>query len=140
MSTSFHDQLRKDLERDEDRRRLPYEDSVGKLSIGVGHNLSDNGLPDHIIDLLLDYDIGIVEGDLDRLIPWWRERPEKVQLFLANLCFNLGLDKFRKFRETLKLVEAKQYKAAARQFRSNKRYFQQVGERANRLAKLLETV
>lgn len=136
----MREQLKKDLERDEDRVRLPYEDTVGKISIGVGHNLSDNGLPDHIIDLLLDYDIDQVEKDLDRFIPWWRERPEKVQLFLANLCFNLGLDRFRKFKTTLRLIEAKQYKAAGKAFRENKRYFSQVGQRAERLAKLLETV
>lgn len=136
----MRDQLKKDLERDEDRIRLPYEDTVGKITIGVGHNLSDNGLPDHIIDLLLDYDIDEVFKGLDRLIPWWRERPEKVQLFLANLCFNLGLDGLRKWKQTLKLIEAKQYKSAAAQFRTNKRYFRQVGDRAERLAKLLETV
>lgn len=132
------DQLKSDLERDEDRVKLPYEDTVGKISIGVGHNLSDNGLPDFIIDLLLEWDIAQAEKDLDRAFPWWRERPDSVQRFMANLCFNLGLDKFRKFKPTLRLIEARQYKAAAAQFRTNKGYFRQVGSRAERLALLLE--
>src|SRR5688500_4879867 len=132
--------LKSDLERDEDRVKFPYEDSLGNVSIGIGHNLDAKGLSERIIDLIYEEDIDDVLCDLDRAFPWWREQPEPVQRFMANLCFNLGLDKFRKWKPTLKFIEARQYKAAARQFRSNKRYFAQVGDRAERLAKLLESV
>lgn len=139
MPTIDLKKLKSDLERDEDRVKFPYEDSVGKVSIGIGHNLDDNGLSDRIIDLIYEEDIESVFNDLDRAFPWWREQPEPVQRFMANLCFNLGLDRFRKWKPTLRYIEAKQYKAAAKQFRSNGRYFAQVGARAERLAKLLES-
>lgn len=140
MSTSLNrKKLESDLERDEGRVRLPYEDSVGKVSIGVGRNLDDRGLSDEEIDFLLKNDIDRVIKELDAFIPWWREQPEGVQRALANLNFNLGLDKFRKFKATLKLIEHRQYKAAAANFRTNRRYFTQVGARAERLAKLIES-
>jgi lysozyme len=134
------DQLKKDLVRDEDRVRLPYEDTVGKITIGVGRNLSDVGLSDDEIDLLLDNDIKRVIGELDRAFPWWTDLPENARLFMANLNFNLGLPKFRKFTTTLRFIERRQFKAAAAAFRENRRYFAQVGQRAERLAKLLENV
>jgi lysozyme len=134
------DQLKKDLVRDEDRVRLPYEDTVGKITIGVGRNLSDVGLSDDEIDLLLDNDIKRVIGELDRAFPWWTDLPENARLFMANLNFNLGLPKFRKFTTTLRFIERRQFKAAAKSFRENRRYFAQVGQRAERLAKLLENV
>jgi lysozyme len=132
--------LKKDLERDEGRVKLAYEDSVGKVSVAIGRNLDDVGLSDDEIDYLYANDERRVLAELDRAFPWWREQPEPVQRFMANLNFNLGLAGFRKWKETLRFIEAKQYKAAARQFRSNKRYFSQVGQRAERLAKLLESV
>ena len=134
------DQLKKDLIRDEDKVKLPYEDTVGKITIGVGRNLTDVGLSDDEIDFLLDNDIKRVIGELDKAFPWWLDLPENARLFMANLCFNLGLPKFRKFTTTLKLIERRQFKAAAKAFRENKRYFAQVGQRAERLAKLLESV
>jgi lysozyme len=134
------DQLKKDLVRDEDRVRLPYEDTVGKITIGVGRNLSDVGLSDDEIDLLLDNDIKRVIGELDRAFPWWTDLPENARLFMANLNFNLGLPKFRKFTTTLRFIERRQFKAAAAAFRENRRYFAQVGQRAERLASLLENV
>ena len=41
---SVKDQLWRHIEWAEDRRAFPYEDSVGKLTIGVGRNLDDRGL------------------------------------------------------------------------------------------------
>ena len=41
------------LEGHEGRRAFPYRDSVGKLTIGVGRNLSDRGLSEGEIDQLL---------------------------------------------------------------------------------------
>ena len=51
--------LRALLEGHEGRRALPYRDSLGKLTIGVGRNLSDRGLSEGEIDLLLANDIAI---------------------------------------------------------------------------------
>jgi lysozyme len=132
--------LKSDLDRDEDTVLLPYEDSVGKITIGTGRNLSDCGISREEALFLLENDIKKVLSDLDRAFPWWREKPEPVQRFLANLCFNLGIVGLRKWRETLRFIEAGQYKAAAKQFRSNTRYFSQVHSRAERLARLLESV
>ena len=53
--------LRDLLERHEGRRAFPYLDTVGKLTIGVGRNLSDRGLSEDEIDLLLASDIAIAE-------------------------------------------------------------------------------
>lgn len=36
--------LERELTRDEGLRLKPYHDSVGKLTIGIGRNLGDNGI------------------------------------------------------------------------------------------------
>ena len=53
------------LEQHEGRRARPYMDSVGKITIGVGRNLSDKGLSQAEIDALLEHDLDDVLIDLE---------------------------------------------------------------------------
>lgn len=84
-----------------------------KRSGGVGRNLTDRAFSDDEIDLMLKNDIKGVEQDLDRRLPWWREMSEARQSVLANMAFNLGIDRLLGFVNTLALMKAKRYDAAA---------------------------
>lgn len=130
-------QIERDLERDEGRRRKAYRDTVGKLTIGVGRNLDDKGLRDDEINLMLRNDIKEAESELDRTQPWWRDHPAAVQGVLLNLMFNLGATRLGKFITTLSLIKRRDYRGAANQLRRTL-YARQVGQRAERLAKILE--
>jgi len=131
--------LMSDLERDEGRRRKPYRDSVGKLTIGVGRNLDDVGLSDPEIDYLLGNDIEGVCADLDRNAPWWRDRPEPWQRGLANMCLNLGWPRLSAFRKTLAALEAGDGGKAAVEAMDSK-WSAQVGDRAGRIALLFKSI
>lgn len=130
--------LQTDLERDEGRRSKPYRDTEGFLTIGVGHNLDAEGLCEEAIDAQLAYDIRTkILEPLDRHLAWWREHPEGVQRALGNLCFNLGISGLLKFKDTLSLIKAREYKLAAAQLLTNKRYHAQIGKRLDRIAELI---
>ncbi|NTV10478.1 MAG: lysozyme, partial [Zoogloea sp.] len=83
-------------------------------------------------------DIDRVAGELDAHLPWWRSLDEVRQHVLMNMCFNLGIQKLQAFKNTLSLVQAGQYEAAARAMLASL-WAQQVGDRAKRLAKEMET-
>ena len=55
------------LTRHEGRRPFPYLDTAGKLTIGVGRNLTDRGLSSAEIDLLLANDIAAARAACRRL-------------------------------------------------------------------------
>ena len=130
--------LAADLERDEGRRGRPYKDSVGKLTIGVGHNLDAEPLCKEAIDAQLAFDIRTkVTEPLDRHFGWCREHPEDIQRALGNLIFNLGTAGLARFTITLGLIQARAYTAAARSLLSNKRYHAQIGKRLDRIASLI---
>lgn len=131
-------QLVRDLERDEGRRRKPYRDSTGRLTIGVGRNLDDVGLSEPEIDLLLQNDITGVCADLDRNVPWWRDMPEPWQRGLANMAFNMGWPTLRNFRHMLAALEAGDGETAAAEALDSK-WSAQVGDRAGRIAVLFRT-
>lgn len=121
---------------DEDKRRLPYRCSAGKLTIGVGRNLDDRGLSEDEIAYLLNNDIDLVEKELDRRLPWWREMTEARQTALANMAFNLGVPRLLGFVKTLDHMRARRYDAAAREMLDST-WAKQVGARARRLADLM---
>ena len=129
--------LREDLTRDEARRAKPYTDTVGKISIGVGRNLTDVGLRPDEIDLLLSNDISAVCHDLDARLPWWRKMTDARQNALANMCFNLGITRLLTFKTTLGHLERGEYDQAADAALQSK-WATQVGDRAKRIAALIK--
>lgn len=130
--------LKKELKRDEGCRLMPYRDTVGKLTIGVGRNLDDVGISESEADFLLMSDVGRAEGGLDGRIPWWRTLDETRQRVLVNMTFNMGIDGLMGFKNTLKAVQDGRWDAAAEGMLDSK-WAQQVGARASRLAEMMRT-
>lgn len=127
-----------ELRRDEGVRPKPYTDTVGKLTVGVGRNLTDVGLSDDEIDYLLGNDIARVEADLDAHAPWWRSLDPVRQRVVANMCFNLGWPRLAKFVNTLGAIRAGQWDRAAVGMLTSK-WAEQVGKRAERLSDMMRT-
>jgi len=131
------DRLKAQLRIDEGTRYKPYKDSVGKMTIGVGRNLDDRGISPDEVEYLLDNDVKYAEQDLDRALPWWRTMTDARQEVLVNMCFNLGILKLLGFKNTLNFMRDGNYTAAAEGMRHSM-WYRQVGERAERLAKMME--
>lgn len=129
--------LQNELERDEGIRLKPYQDTVGKWTIGIGRNLSDVGISTEEAHHLLANDIDHVCNDLDKRFPWWRDLSETRQRVLANMCFNMGIFSLAEFRHTLTAIQTGDFKAAAAGMLAS-RWAIQVGPRANRLAQMME--
>lgn len=128
--------LKQDLTRDEGTRLKPYEDCVGKLTIGVGRNLHDVGISQSEADLMLTNDIANVILALDRAFPWWMAMSEPRQRALANMCFNMGFSKLLGFRQMLAALQAGSYQEAS-EHALDSEWARQVGARANRIAALI---
>lgn len=128
------EKLKAQLTTDEGRKKHVYEDTVGKLTVGVGRNISDRDFSDDEIDLMLSNDIAIIEHQLDKHLPWWRQMNDVRQNVLANMCFNLGISRLLGFKNTLRFVREHQYAAAAEGMLDSK-WAKQTGDRAKRLAK-----
>ena len=130
------DQLRADLVRDEGMRLEPYRDSVGKLTIGVGRNLDDNGITEAEALILLDNDIGRASIDLERNIAFFGELPWPVRRALLNMNFNLGWPRLAGFKKMLAALEAGDFHNAADEALDSK-WARQVFARAERIAELI---
>ncbi len=116
----------------------PYKDSVGKWTIGVGRNLTDNGITADEALYLLDNDIKAVLNDLDREFPWWRRMNATRRDVLANMCFNLGITRLKGFKKALSAMQRRKWAETKREMLDS-RWAVQVGSRAQELASQMET-
>lgn len=131
------EQLKKDLIRDEGFRSKPYKCTAGKLTIGVGRNIEDNGITEDEAMYLLNNDINNCILQLTKKFPWFNSKPDNVKRVLINMCFNLGISRLSSFKTTLKLIEIGDYKEASVQMLKSL-WARQVGQRAVRLSSILK--
>jgi len=132
----YRDILRAQLKVDEGVRLSPYTDTVGKLTIGVGHNLDDKPLPMPVVDLLLEHDIDDAEADAKRLIPAFDALSDARKAVVVNMAFNIGYDRLAGFRGMLRAIASADFETAAVEMLDSK-WAAQVGARAQRLAEAM---
>ncbi len=125
--------LREQLMRHEGMRLFPYTDTVGKLTIGVGRNLTDRGLSKDEVMYLLNNDLALVVEEVQRYIPWSRQLDDARRDVLYNMCFNMGIRKLLGFKNFLSCLRVGAYADAADHM-LNSLWAKQVGERAEELA------
>ena len=119
-------------------RLKPYVDTVGKITIGVGRNLTDVGISQSEAMVLFENDLERARNDLFNALPWAAHIDETRQMVLLDMCFNLGLHGLLTFTDTLELVSQGLYTDAADAMLRS-RWATQVGARATTLAAMMRT-
>ena len=128
--------LTQELVRDEGVKLKPYRCTAGKLTIGVGRNIEDNGISNEEAAFMLKADIKNCERDLDTLLPDWREMSDARQRVLLNMTFNMGRARLSGFKKFLACLKANDFAGAADQMMDSA-WAAQVGQRAVRLRDMM---
>tara|TARA_B100001939_G_C16726946_1_gene523723 strand:+ start:258 stop:701 length:444 start_codon:yes stop_codon:yes gene_type:complete len=138
------EKLREELKVDEGCINEIYLDHLGYHTFGIGHLITDKDkewgdpvgtkISTKRINECFKNDIEIVFKELDRSLSWWRELPEDIQLVLANMCFNLGITRLKKFKKFLTALSERNWELAATEMMDS-RWATQVKQRAVRLQK-----
>lgn len=137
-------ELMAELVIDEGKVSEIYKDHLGYETFGVGHLVLDSddecGQPtgtevsEERIMECLQQDIDGICADLDRNIPFWRDLDEERQRIVANMAFNLGINRLLQFEKFLNALEQREYERAAAEMMDS-RWAKQVGARSERLKK-----
>ena len=150
------DGLRQTIRLNEDVRFRPYLDKGGKLTVGVGFNLSQrkdlrekfkmagidaadlliNKVPltPNQVDTLLNETIIDALADVRTLVPDFDNLSAGRQNALADMSFQLGLTRMSKFKRMLNAVNNKNWPKAAEQLLDSKMALVQTPNRARRNA------
>lgn len=132
--------VRQLIELHEGRVPHAYADSLGYLTIGIGHLIDERKggrLPDPIIDALFEHDIHEHANELFALLPWTRDLDPVRQAVLIDMFFNMRRGLLG-FKDTLRHFEAGRWDAAADAMLDSK-WASQVKTRAARLATMVRT-
>lgn len=130
------DDLKEMLIKNEGMELKIYRCGSQKLTIGAGRNIEDNGISIDEAELMLKNDMDSVFADLDRNIPFWQSMPYNVRLVLADMCFNLGINRLLKFTKMLEAMEERDFELAGEELLDST-YAVQVKKRADRNYRLV---
>lgn len=130
------DALRRQLVLHEALKLKPYRCTAGKLTIGVGRNIEDIGITESEAMMMLDNDIKRCADELDLALPWWRQMTEARQRVMLDMCFNLGISRLLRFKNTIAAMQAGDYAGAATEMLDSA-WAKQVGKRALTLSAMM---
>lgn len=123
------------IKRHEGEMLKPYVDTVGKVTIGVGRNLTDNGITADESDRLLEHDLQNSWDECAKY-PWFLGLSETRKAACLDLQFNVGPTRFRGFVKFISAMAAQDFNAAAEEL-VDSNWYKQVGRRGHELEDLI---
>lgn len=118
-------------------RLKPYTCPAGKLTIGYGHNLEDNGITEEMAEVLLRTDLACARMEVCAKFPWIIKLNEPRQYVLVDMCFNMGIGRLLTFKKMLAALKEGYYERAAYEMMDSK-WAKQVVRRAKTLAEIMK--
>ena len=119
-------------------RLKPYTCPAGKLTIGYGHNLEDNGITEDIAVRMLDADLKAAEREVQDKFSSFYKLNEARQFVLVDMAFNMGINRLLTFKKMFAALAKGEYPTAAREM-LNSKWAVQVGNRAKTLAEIMKS-
>lgn len=132
------ERLKEDVKRHEGFRSKPYQDTVGKSTIGYGRNLDDVGINEIEAGTLLKNDLERSMADVRFIFPTFDKLNDVRQEVLVNMTFNMGRNRLSGFRKMRLALSEEDHAEAAVQMLDSK-WAKQVGARARELAARMRT-
>jgi lysozyme len=133
--------LRSQLRRDEGEVLHAYQDHLGYWTIGIGRLIDKRkggGISEEESAYLFENDVAEKTRELRRRLPWFTKLDPVRQGVLLNMAFQMGVTGLLGFKNTLAMVERKDYAGAARGMLKSK-WATQTPERAYRLSEQMKT-
>ena len=106
-------ELLKEIKRHEGFEPRVYKCTEGVDTIGYGFAIKDLHLDEDIAELIL---MRKIQKLLERIIvafSWFENSPKEVKFVVTNMCYQLGLRGFSKFKQTIYYLETEQYEEAS---------------------------
>src|ERR1700689_2193816 len=137
MTSDMLSKLMRSLIKHEGYRRLPYLDTKGYITLGIGYNLSARGLDDNWINTTCKNDVRDNYNALIEHFPWFLKLSADRQIILLDMSF-MGIRRLLEFEEMLKALEIGDFEKAADEM-LNSIWATEVKGRATDLANAMRT-
>ena len=115
-----------------------YNDSLGIPTIGYGFAIKDLILDEDLAEEILLRKVKDLAQRVDRKFDWFNEANDDIKEVVIEMCYQLGLGGFSKFKKTISYLESKDYKGASVEMLDSK-WATQTPNRAKKLSKIVES-
>ena len=106
-------ELIKDIKRHEGFRPTVYKCTEGYDTIGYGFAIKDLDIDEDVADLILMKKLHKLLERIRIAFPWFKDIDDKAKSVVVNMCYQLGLSGFSKFKKTIYYLETEQYEEAS---------------------------
>ena len=120
-------------------RSKVYKCTEGFDTIGYGFAIKDLELDEDVAEMILMRKLDLLMNRIQKSFSWWRSAEDEVKNVVVEMCYQLGLSGFSKFKKTIDHLENKRYgKASAEMLDS--RWARQTPNRALELSNIIKNL
>ena len=128
-----------DIKRHEGFRSTVYKCSEEFDTIGYGFAIKDLVIDEDIADLILMRKLDKLQERIASVFGWFFNSPQEIKDVVVNMCYQLGLTGFLKFKKTIYLLETEQYEDASLEM-LNSLWAKQTPSRARELSEVVRSI
>ena len=92
-----------------------YKDSLGIDTIGYGFAIKDLELDEDICEMILERKLKNLNDRVRVRFEWYRYMPPQIQDVIMEMCYQLGVTGFSKFKKTILFLQNKQFHDASQE-------------------------
>ena len=113
-----------------------YNDSLGIPTIGYGFAIKDLILDEDIAEEILLRKVKNLAQRVQNKFDWFNTAPDIIKEVVVEMCYQLGLGGFSKFKLTISYLEKENYLEASKEMLDSK-WAKQTPNRAKKLSKIV---
>ena len=113
-----------------------YNDTLGIPTIGYGFAIKDLVLDEDLAEEILVRKVRELIARVDRKFDWFNIAPDVIKEVVVEMCYQLGLGGFSKFKLTISYLEKENYLEASKEMLQS-RWAKQTPNRAKKLSKIV---
>jgi lysozyme len=129
----------KDIKKHEGFEPKVYKCTEGYDTIGYGFAIKDLVLDKDVADLILMKKLHKLLQRIVIAFPWFKDIDDTAKAVIVNMCYQLGLSGFSKFKKTIYLLETEQYEEASVEMLDSL-WAKQTPNRAKELSETLRSI
>ena len=110
-----------------------YNDSLGIPTIGYGFAIKDLDLDEDIAEEILLRKVKNLAQRVQNKFDWFNTAPDIIKEVVIEMCYQLGLGGFSKFKKTISYLKKENYLEASKEMLDSK-WAKQTPNRAKKLS------
>ena len=120
-------------------REKSYVDTLGYETIGYGFAIKNLIMEEDIAGIILERKLLKLITDIYTRLPWVVKMPPKVEEVIIEMCYQLGIGGFSKFKKTIAFLKYGDFEKAGEEMLDS-RWAKQTPNRARGMSEIVKGI